>query len=280
MLLPIRDPVPHSLVLSLWTLALLAALPGSAADIVAHRGASQDAPENTLAAFHTAWQKGADAIEGDFLLTKDGRIVCLHDASTKRTTGNASDLTISQSNFDQLTHLDVGSWKDPRWHQQRIPTLEEVLATVPPGKKILIEIKCGPEILDPLKKTLARASLNHDQTIIISFNADVIAAVKKYLPHRKAYWLTGFKEDKKTGQWAPTLAEILDTLKKTGADGLDVQANPQITREMIQQVHQAGYEVHVWTVDDPQQARHWADLGVQSITTNQPWLIRDALASP
>ena len=77
--------------------------------IVAHRGASLDAPENTLAAFRLAWSQGADAIEGDFRLTKDGRIACLHDDTTQRTAG--LDLTVADSTLAELRELDVGSWK-------------------------------------------------------------------------------------------------------------------------------------------------------------------------
>ena len=88
---------------------LLAAHPVSAQDIVAHRGASHTAPENTLAAFHLAWKQGADAIEGDFRLTKDGHIVCVHDEDFKRTANLAKHVhTLSLA---EVQRLDVGSWK-------------------------------------------------------------------------------------------------------------------------------------------------------------------------
>src|SRR6056300_610029 len=77
--------------------------------IVAHRGASYDAPENTLPAFELAWKQGADAVEGDFLLTGDGKIVCFHDKDTKRLTGQKMD--ISKTSFADLQKLDVGKWK-------------------------------------------------------------------------------------------------------------------------------------------------------------------------
>src|SRR5262245_61979826 len=112
--------------------------------IIAHRGASHDAPENTLAAFRLAWQQDADGIECDFYLTRDEAIACIHDETTKRTAG--VDLTIADATLDQLRGLDVGSWKDKRWAGERIPLIEQVFQTIPKGKRIYIEVKCGPEI--------------------------------------------------------------------------------------------------------------------------------------
>ena len=114
-------------------------------EIVAHRGASFDAPENTLSAFRLAWQQKADVVEGDFYLTKDKHIVCIHDKTTKRVAPKQATLTIAKSTLAELSALDVGSWKHPRFANERIPVLEEVLATVPKGKRIFVEIKCGPK---------------------------------------------------------------------------------------------------------------------------------------
>ena len=122
--------------------------------LVAHRGTSHEAPENTVAAFRLAWEQGADAIEGDFYLSKDQQIVCIHDETTKRTSGE--DRVVSECTLDELRRLDVGKWKHPRFEGERISTLAEVLRTVPDGKQIFIEIKCGPEIVPFLGPELKR----------------------------------------------------------------------------------------------------------------------------
>ena len=108
--------------------------------IVAHRGASYDAPENTLAAFQLAWQQNSDAIEGDFYVTSDQQIVCIHDKSTRRVAPKQPALNVADSTFKQLRQLDVGSWKHDRYSAERVPTLKQVLATVPAGKQIFVEI--------------------------------------------------------------------------------------------------------------------------------------------
>ncbi len=247
--------------------------------IVAHRGASAVAPENTLAAFQLAWTLGADMIEGDFYLTSDERIVTIHDDNTKRTAGE--DHKVAQSTLKQLRQLDVGAWKSPKFRGQHIPTIEEVLSIVPDGKKILIEIKCGPEIVPQLKKVLADASLEPEQTIVIAFNEAVVIAVKKQIPNIKVYWLVGYKQDKVTRRWSPSLSEVLAALQRTGADGLDTQANQAVVNEKFARaIRDAGYELHTWTVDDPKVARYFQQLGVDSITTNHPKLIRSQLAVP
>lgn len=248
----------------------------SAQSIVAHRGASAAAPENTMAAFQLAWEQGADLIEGDFYLTADGHIVTMHDKTTQRTAG--VDLAVAQSTLAELRKLDVGAWKGPQYRGERIPTLAEVLAVVPAGKKILIEIKCGPEIVPKLKEELAKSPLQPAQTTVIAFDESVVRAVKDQIPQIKAYWLTSFKQDKQSKKWSPTLATVLATLKRCGADGLDTQANTTIVNaKFVKALRDGGYEFHVWTVDEPDVARHFQQLGVDSITTNLPAKIRSSL---
>jgi glycerophosphoryl diester phosphodiesterase len=249
---------------------------GATTSIVAHRGASRDAPENTIAAFELAWKQGADAIEGDFYLTKDKRIVCIHDSSTKRTAGK--NLSVAKSTLAELRKLDVGKWKGAKWAGQRIATLQEVLAIVPAGKRLLIEIKCGPEIVPFLKKVLDASRLKRQQIIIISFNTKVIAQAKKQLPKHKAFWLTGFRKDKKTGSWTQSRKKVLDTLKEIHADGLDCQAVPAaVDRSFMSELQRRGLELHVWTVDDVKTARYFQQLGAASITTNRPAWLREQM---
>ncbi|MFQ5505639.1 MAG: glycerophosphodiester phosphodiesterase family protein [Planctomycetota bacterium] len=240
----------------------------SAQLVIAHRGASHAAPENTLAAFRLALQEGADGIEGDFWLTRDRRIVCIHDENTRRTAGIAR--SVGDSTLAELRELDVGAWKGGSFEGERIPTLEEVLAIVPDGKKILVEIKCGPEIVPVLKQTLGGSKLKNEQIRIISFEERVISEAKKQLPAIKAYWLTGYEKNEKTGKLEPTLAEILTKLEETRADGLDCDAHPGIDASFVEALRAKGMEFHVWTVDDLVTAARFRRLGVDSITTNRP----------
>jgi glycerophosphoryl diester phosphodiesterase len=244
--------------------------------IVAHRGASFDAPENTLAAFNLAWEQGADAIEGDFYLTADQQIVCIHDKTTKRTAG--VELKVADSTLDQLRQLEYGAWKSEKFQGEPIPTLDQVLATVPALRQVFIEVKCGAEIVPHMKRAFEQSALARDQIVVISFNEDVIAETKSQIPDIAAFWLTGYKQDEETGQWAPDLPQVLNTLEKTRADGLDTQAEMKVLDPtFVQSLRDKGYAVHTWTVDDPDQALALRHLGVDSITTNRPQFIREAL---
>jgi len=243
----------------------------NAGAIIAHRGASHDAPENTIAAFNLAWQQNADGIEGDFHLTKDMEIVCIHDATTKRTAGQT--LMVAEATLAELRRLDAGSWKGDQWRGARIPTIDEVLATVPEGKKVFIELKCGPEILPTLEKALAKSRLPAGQTVIISFDTRVIAETKRQIPQLKALWLTSFKTDKDTGAVNPSAKEILATLEQIGADGVDCNAHAILDQQFIQTLRAAHKEVHLWTVDDVATAKRVFQSGVASLTSNRAgWL--------
>lgn len=247
--------------------------------IVAHRGSSHEAPENTLAAFELAWQQDADAIEGDFYLTQDGEIVCIHDKTTARTAPKHPELNVAKSTLAQLRQVEVGSWKNARYSGEKIPTLKEVLATIPENKGLFLEVKCGPEITPVLKKQLEQSSLKPEQITIICFNAEVVKACRKEMPQYKANWLTSYKKAKSTGNWTPEQKEVLAQIETSGATGLGSQGHAEIIDESFaKEILEAGHELHVWTINDSNLARYFADLGVQSITTDKPLEIRHALA--
>jgi glycerophosphoryl diester phosphodiesterase len=261
-------------------LIILTALNGSLASgqiIVAHRGASHDAPENTLAAFKLAWEQGADGIEADFYLSSDGKIICNHDKDTLRTAGVKH--VVCDTPFDVLRSLEVGSWKHEKYRGERMPTLEEIIATIPAGRKFVIELKTGPEIVAPLVETLEKAPLEREQIIIIAFNADTVAECKRQMPDVKAHWLVRYEQNEKTGVWKPGREFVERTLKRINADGLGSQANMKhVDDEFLEKLCDEGLcEFHVWTVDDPSVARYYQKLGAFGITTNRPGWLRERL---
>ncbi len=244
--------------------------------IIAHRGASHDAPENTLAALRLAIEQGADGFEADFYLGKDGQILCLHDKDTQRVAGKK--LSVTEAAFDELRSLDVGSWKGEKWRGETMPTLEETLGVLPPGKKFFIELKSGAEIVPQLKKVLASSTVPAAQLVIISFNEDAVAESKKQMPHIKALWLCSF-EQKENKPPPPSVEEVAATLKRIGADGLNAQAVPDyVDARFVARLRELGCkELSVWTVDKPKVAKFYQELGVAAITTNRPGWLRKKL---
>lgn len=264
---------PITVLLSL--LFTMNSLPAATPLIIAHRGASFDAPENTLACYRLGWEQGADGIEGDFRLTLDGRIVASHDASTKRT--GDRDLEVWKSTFDELQAVDAGSWKDKRFAGEKMPSIEQVLAVVKPGGRIYVEIY-NPFTVAPLRRAVDASGLKPEQVTVISFNQDSVAAARKLMPACTAYWIVSLKP--RNGALAPTAAEILQVLRATGANGVDVSAEKELDAAFVSTIRNAGFSFHVWTVNDPADARRLAALGVDSITTDKPRVIREAVTHP
>ncbi|BBO30485.1 glycerophosphodiester phosphodiesterase [Lacipirellula parvula] len=263
-------------------LGILSALAGSvgvvhAQNIVAHRGASFDAPENTVASMKLAFEQGADGVEADFYLSSDGEIVCIHDADTKRTAGVKH--VIVKTPLAELRKLDVGAWKNEKYRGEKIPTFAEIAETIPAVKKFIIELKTGPEIVAPLKEALAKTKLKDDQILIICFNEKTVAECKKLLPNLKCHWLTGYKQNEKTGEWTPTLDEVVATLERSKADGLGTQGDMKhVDAEFIKELCDEGHcEFHVWTIDNPKVAKYYQKLKPWGITTNKPGFIREQL---
>jgi len=241
--------------------------------IVAHRGASYAYPENTMPSFLAAWQEDADAIEGDFHLTGDGNIVCIHDRDTSRVCGSAVD--VRTASLSQLKGLDAGKWRGSKFTGTAIPTIGEVLSAVPPGKKIFIEIKSGPDIIDQLLETATKSPLFPGSMVFISFDTQVIADLKTVAPACVAYLLADIKKSF-LGELSPSADSALKMLSDIKANGLSTNHN-NTTKEYVQRILGAGYEHHVWTVDSADTARDFAAWGTSSITTNRPGYIRDAL---
>jgi len=252
-------------------MVVVAAGCGQSTEIIAHRGASYLAPENTMASVNLAWQLGADAVEIDVYLSADKRIMVIHDKTAKRTAAGGVDLAIATTPSDRLRALDVGRFKGPQYAGEKIPFVEEVLASVPRGKRLYIEVKCGPEILPYLMTAIDRSG-KRKQVVLISFNFDVVKASKQQMPDVPAYWLAGTRKDKATKKPLPHDPAWIAKVKEGGVNGLDVHY-AGVTAEFAKAVRAAGLGLYVWTVDDPAEARRLIGLGVQGITTNRPrWL--------
>lgn len=257
------------------TLLCMTATLASALEIVAHRGFSARAPENTVAAFELAWLHQADTCELDLYLTADGEIAVLHDKDTKRTTGVAA--LVKERTLAELQKLDAGSWKDAAYKGERIPSLAEALATLPEGRRrFFLEVKCGPEVVPVLARQLEAWKPRAAQLCIIAFDRQVAQESKKAMPWIKVYRLSSeTTKDKKPVD----LAQLIADTKADGLDGLDLSQKWNWNEALVRQVRAAGLELHVWTVNKPEDARRFAKLGVDGITTDDPVMLREALAT-
>lgn len=241
--------------------------------IIAHRGASHAAPENTIAAMERAWKEGADGVEGDFHLTRDGEVVCIHDPDTLRTTGVMK--VVSQSTWAELEPLDAGSWKSPEFRAERIPRLSEMLDHLPSGKRFFIEIKSGPATLEPIKRILESHPTKVDPkaVIIISFDAKVVAESRRLMPGFQAHLITSLDD---FGH--PAAMERLDeTLTLSAATGLQFKLLPALTVEWIEGLKKRGLLTDCWVVNEVEHAVKLAKAGVEYLTSDRPGPLREEL---
>jgi len=241
-------------------------------DIVGHRGASHLAPENTLASVKLAWELGADAVEIDVHLTKDKKVIVIHDVDTKRTT--PGDLEVAQTDATRLRKLDAGSFKDKKYRAEKLPIIDEVLATIPPGKKLLVEVKCGPEIVPFLKREFERTK-KISQVYVISFNFEVVAASKVQMPNVPALWLIKSKKNP-AGIYQPHEIAFIKKIKTNKLDGFGVHY-AGVTAEFVTAVKRAGLKLFVWTVDQPAEAKRLEALEIDGLISNRPGWIREQL---
>ena len=219
--------------------------------IIAHRGASADAPENTLAAFQLALDQGADGIELDVMLSKDRELVVIHDDMVDRTTdgsGRVQDLTLAE-----LQALDAGNG-------EKIPTLDEVLTRFGGKFLINIELKNYSTIFDSLPLDVAALILDHDvadSILISSFNPFNFSRFHKLLPDIPVGMLT-FPGKARFFAYGLFRYDALNPYFKD-VDGA-----------LVQRMHAKEKEINVWTVDEAADIRHLAKIGVDSIITNRP----------
>lgn len=254
-------------------LALVLLQVGSGAEmprIIAHRGASHAAPENTRAAFELAWREGADGIEGDFRLTADGRIVCIHDEDTGRVA--ARKRVVATSHWDQLARLDVGSWKGREFAGERIPLLADLLAELPDGKWFFIEIKCGPEIVPQLAKVLTGS--DPERIVLISFDEKTVAALRRAIPGFKVHLVSKLKRIHRAG----ASKRERKRLEHLDVAGLQFKHSARVSPGWITTLRKDGYKVAAWTVDEASDVRRMQALGIDFITTNRPGATRSLLA--
>lgn len=227
--------------------------------VIGHRGASAAAPENTLAAFGLAAEQGAQGVEMDVRLAGDGNIVVIHDKTVARTTdgtGAVADLTTTQ-----LQALDAGL-------EQPVPTLDDVFQAFGPALLYNVELKDSGLRSQGLEIAVAdRIAAYHleNQVVVSSFNPLAVRRVRRHLSRttmtaviwdRAPRWLWHLPADTEADH--PHYS-LVDEAYMTWARDRD-------------------YRVHVWTVDDPAEARRLARLGVHAIITNQPGLIAQTLA--
>lgn len=242
----------------------LASLPLDDDDVVvmAHRGASAEAPENTLAAFALAIEKGADWIELDVQESADGEVLVMHDSDFMKQSGNP--LKVWDAKMEDLASVDIGSWFDASFADQRVARLEDVLILCRGRIGVNIELKYYGHN-DRLEERVVRvveATRMVGQVKIMSLNRDLVTAARRLRPN----WECGL-----------LLSVSAGNLEKQDVDFLAINSS-FASRSFIHRAHQAGKKVYVWTVNDAAAMAQMLNRGVDGLLTDRPALAKRVLA--
>jgi glycerophosphoryl diester phosphodiesterase len=230
--------------------------------VVAHRGASGHAPENTLAAFRKAVELGARFIETDLQLTRDARLIAIHDTTLDRTTnghGQVHSLTL-----EQIRALDAGAWFDSRgpvsYAGEHVPTLDEILSfSQEHDVNFYLEIKSGAAWgVEHAVVAAVRDANASARVVILSFDAAILDSVYRL----DGMMMTGFLCEHPS-------SDLVERAVRLGARQLAPRGD-LITSALVKKAHDAGLQVVAWTINDPEQMRRLMDAGVDGIMTDFP----------
>lgn len=235
--------------------------PGIQPLVIAHRGASANAPENTLAAYRLAIEAGAEMAECDVRLSADRKVVLLHDENLQRTTGldaKVGDLTLAE-----LKKLDAGRWKSTKYAGEPIPTLEEALDLVKGKQCLVIEIKergMEKEVVEVLRDGQVRPG----EVMIFSFHYSVVKKIAELEPTLPTTWLLD-----NLSYRAEDRQKVIREALKARISALGLQKE-RFDPDFARLAHQAGFQIFVWTVNDPVDMHYLIRIGADGIITNYP----------
>jgi glycerophosphoryl diester phosphodiesterase len=227
---------------------------------IAHRGASGRYPENTRLAFTKAIEAGADMIELDCQMSRDGHVVVFHDEQLRRTAGIRGAL--STKTLDQLKLLDIGRWRKKSFAGERILTLEEALDVLAGKVDLCLEIKNYPKSLPGIELKVLFI-LSHydylDRTIVASFDYRCLSRIRELAPEAAIGVILG----------SAVKQDPLEAARQLAACSLHVQKK-LATREFLASAWEEGLDVHVWTVNDLRDMEAFASMGVQGMISDFP----------
>jgi glycerophosphoryl diester phosphodiesterase len=229
--------------------------------VIAHRGASAIAPENTLAAIQAAAELGAVAVEFDLHASKDGGLVVMHDSTLARTTNGRG--RVAHRTVQELQQLDAGSWFSPDFASEVVPTLFEALENVGTTMIACIEVKTPAVSMAKIVDAVSRAE-QMDNVVIFSFSPKQVSAAKRAMPSVPALLLVDIEP---WNRYSTT--DLIAKAKESQADllGLDHKG---VTAPLVEGLHQSGIPVFVYTVDSDAEVKRMVDIGVDGIISNRP----------
>jgi len=237
---------------------------------ISHRGESLEAPENTLSSINLAWQSNVDAVEIDVRLTKDKKIVVIHDNSTKRT--GDKNLIIKNTSSTELKNVNISNKIICKHNSDKIPFLDEVIETIPNGKKLFIDIKVKNEIVSYLKDILIKYDYKN-KIVLISCFTKVLKILKNELMGIETYLIV----EKKWSNFNFDANSLLNFCKQNNLSGVDLKDTQYINQEFVNIFKNNNINIYIWTVNDTKRVKELYNFGVNGVTSDKAGFIKEKL---
>ena len=229
--------------------------------VIAHRGASADAPENTIAAFELALRQGADAIALDVQLSRDNQPVVIHDVTLERTTDGAGP--VRGHTVHELKRLDAGGWRGPEFRGQRVQTLQEVFERFRDRTRFWIDLRGGSALYPGIEERVVSMIEVYEvleHALVQSFDPEALSQIRTLNPEVRL----GVLADQRP---------IESVAASPGAANAVCPGARVVTRQALAAIRDAGLDCYVWTVNDPAQMDQLVEWGVSGIITDRPGLL-------
>ncbi len=256
-----RAPAPEVVVEAPPTPAEIASRHSVRPLVIAHRGASARAPENTLVAYREAMALGALIAETDVHLSADGEVIVIHDRTVDRTTGGTG--AVAEMTLAQIRELEAGSWKGPQFAGEPVPTLGELLDLAKGKLTLCVEVKAGQGIEERIVELL-RERDQLDQVLVFSFDAAAVSRFEELEPRIPTVFLARAPRG-----GLPYGSAAVDAAEAAGADVLGMD-HRRVEPLVVREAHARGFPVFVWTVNQPEAIRAAVEVGVDAVISDVP----------
>jgi glycerophosphoryl diester phosphodiesterase len=244
-----------------------------------HRGDQEMGLQNTMSAFRGAWQNNCRGVELDVRQTKDGKLICFHDADFSKLAGDKRK--VANLTYDEIKKIDISCFKHPMFKDEHPPLLEEVFAEMPKGFNLHIEVKANSVDCDfpqRLRELMQKYRVDSEQITVVSFDEDVLRNLNRKTPGIQNMWIVGLRCCRNLGMGkgddiTKVEDKLIAKLKDIGCTGVSFAAGDsriKFDRRFTDKLKKSGLQYSFWLVNDLWQLRRLAEYGAETVLSDRP----------
>ena len=244
-----------------------------------HRGDQEMGLQNTMSAFRGAWQNNCRGVELDVRQTKDGKLICFHDADFSKLAGDKRK--VANLTYDEIKKIDISCFKHPMFKDEHPPLLEEVFAEMPKGFNLHIEVKANSvdgDFPQRLRELMQKYRVDSEQITVVSFDEDVLRNLNRKTPGIQNMWIVGLRCCRNLGMGkgddiTKVEDKLIAKLKDIGCTGVSFAAGDsriKFDRRFTDKLKKSGLQYSFWLVNDLWQLRRLAEYGAETVLSDRP----------